>query len=72
MDRENANFQKAVDSCATLTGSTILPLQLPIGEVDSFKGVVSLVSAKAYMGAEGKEAPIPDDMLMRSKRPAWR
>ena len=63
MDRENANFQKAVDSLReTLTGSTILPLQLPIGEADSFKGVVSLVSMKAYMGAEGKEAPIPDDM----------
>ncbi len=64
MDRENANFQKAVDSLReTLTGSTILPLQLPIGEAENLKGVVSLVSMKAYIGAEGKEAPIPADML---------
>ncbi len=64
MDRENANFQKAVDSLReALPGSTILPLQLPIGEAENLKGVVSLVSLKAYMGAEGKEAPIPEDML---------
>ena len=64
MDRENASFQKAVDSLReTLPGSTILPLQLPIGEAENLKGVVSLVSMKAYMGVEGKEAPIPDDML---------
>jgi elongation factor G len=63
MDRENANFQKAVESLReTLTGSTILPLQIPIGEGESFKGVVSLVTMEAYMGAEGKVAPIPEDM----------
>ena len=63
MDRENANFQKAVDSLSsTLTGSTILPLHLPIGEAENFQGVISLVSMKAYLGPEGKEAPIPDAM----------
>ena len=63
MDRENASFQKAVDSLSTmLTGSTILPLQLPIGEADSFQGVVSLISMKAYLGPDGKEAPIPESM----------
>ncbi|HXF63259.1 MAG TPA: elongation factor G [Caldilineaceae bacterium] len=63
MDRENANFQKAVESLrATLTGSTVLPLQLPIGEADNFRGVVSLVSMEAYLGPEGKVAPIPEEM----------
>lgn len=63
MDRENANFQKALDSLReTLPDSTILPLQLPIGEAENFKGVVSLVSMKAYLGPEGKEAPIPAEM----------
>lgn len=63
MDRENASFEKALDSLrTTLTGSTILPLQLPIGEAENLQGVISLVSMKAYMGSDGTEAPIPDDM----------
>jgi elongation factor G len=63
MDRENANFSKAVESLqTTLTGSKIIPLQLPIGSAHDLKGVVSLVSMEAYLGAEGKVAPIPDDM----------
>ena len=63
MDRENADFSAAVNSLReALTGSTILPLELPVGEAENLKGVVSLVSMKAFMGPEGKEAPIPDDM----------
>lgn len=63
MDRENADFQKTVaDLQATLGGSTVLPLQLPIGQAENFEGVVSLVSMEAYMGPEGKVAPIPDAM----------
>lgn len=63
MDRENASYEKAVESLrTTLTGSTILPLHLPIGEAESFQGVISLVEMKAYMGSDGKEAAIPDDM----------
>lgn len=63
MDRENADFQKAVDSLrTTLTGASIIPLQLPVGQAHNFKGVVSLVTMQAYMGADGKVQPIPDDM----------
>ena len=63
MDRENANFQNAVDSLRdTLTGAKIIPLQLPVIENDQCTGVVSLVTMEAYMGAEGKTAPIPADM----------
>ncbi|MEZ4712375.1 MAG: elongation factor G [Caldilineaceae bacterium] len=65
MDRENANFQRAVESLRASLGdsSTILPFQLPIGEADNFQGVVNLANMKAYMGPEGKEAPIPADMM---------
>ncbi len=63
MDRENANFQKAVESLRnTLDGAKVIPLQLPIGSADNFQGVVSLVTMQAYMGPDGKVAPIPDDM----------
>jgi len=63
MDRENADFQKAVDSLReTLTGAAIIPLQLPVGEAANHRGVVSLVTMQAYMGADGKKMPIPDEM----------
>ncbi|GIV79096.1 elongation factor G [Litorilinea aerophila] len=63
MDRENANFQKAVESLReTFSDATIIPMQLPIGQGENFRGVVSLVSMKAYLGPEGKEAPIPEEM----------
>jgi elongation factor G len=63
MDRENANFQKAVDSLrSTLTGAKVIPLQLPVVENGQFAGVVSLVTMQAYMGADGKVVPIPADM----------
>ncbi len=64
MDRENADFQKAVGSLRdTLIGARIIPLQLPVGQAHDFQGVVSLVTMKAYMGADGKQMPIPDDMM---------
>ena len=63
MDRENADFNKAVESLQnTLTGAAIIPLQLPIGEAHDFRGVVSLVTMEAYMGPEGKVVPIPAEM----------
>ena len=63
MDRENANFANAVDSLRTTLGDEkIVPFQIPIGTADSFKGVISLIDMKAYIGAEGKESPIPADL----------
>ena len=63
MDRENANFARAVQSMReTLNDEKIVPFQVPIGQADSFKGVISLIEMKAYLGPDGKEAPIPDDL----------
>ncbi|MFN8492169.1 MAG: elongation factor G [Caldilineaceae bacterium] len=63
MERENANFQRVVESLrSVLTNTKIIPMQLPVGQAENFKGVVSLVTMKAYLGKDGKEAPIPDDM----------
>ncbi len=63
MDRENADFQKAVDSLRnTLTGAKVIPLQLPVFENGQFTGVVSLVTMEAYMGAAGTVKPIPADL----------
>ena len=63
MDRENADFQKAVDSLrTTLAGAKVIPLQLPVFENGQFTGVVSLVTMEAYMGAAGTVKPIPADL----------
>ena len=62
MNRENADYQKAFDSVQAFSETRLIAVQLPIGEKESFAGVVDLLSMKAYMG-DGKEiADIPDDM----------
>jgi len=61
MDRENANFQKALASIQNLTETRLIPVQLPWGEKTSFQGVIDLISMKAYKG-DGKTAvEIPDE-----------
>ncbi|GAB4525892.1 MAG: elongation factor G [Anaerolineales bacterium] len=55
MDRDNANFQKALDSLQTLPDARPLVVQLPWGQQADFKGVIDLLSMKAYQGI-GKEA----------------
>ncbi|MBW7881168.1 MAG: elongation factor G [Caldilineaceae bacterium] len=68
MDRENANFTGAVESLRTTLGDEkIVAFQIPIGEADAFKGVISLIEMKAYLGPEGKEVPIPDDLLAQAE-----
>lgn len=65
MDRENANFRRAMNSLRETLGedSTVLPFQLPIGEAENFKGVVNLANMKAYMGPNNEEVDIPADMM---------
>ena len=53
MERENANFQKALESVQTHIETRLLPLQLPWGEKSEFKGVIDLLTMKAYAN-EGK------------------
>lgn len=59
MDRENANFERALGSINEAFSGTILPFQLPIGAGESFEGVVNLVDMKAYLGADATVADIP-------------
>jgi len=55
MDRENANFQKAMASVEEGTDYRMIPLQLPWGEKADFQGVIDLISMKAFKG-DGKTA----------------
>jgi elongation factor G len=67
MDRENANFGRALESVRQFFGRQAVPVELPIGEEKSFAGVVDIVEKKAYLfekDESGKmsEGPIPADL----------
>ncbi len=62
MDRENARFQQVVENLRGAFSGTIVAVQLPIGEGSEFKGVVDLVSRKAYQGEGAAASDIPADM----------
>ena len=65
MDRENASFQRCLEQLQDLYGSRVIPFQLPIGEESDFRGVVDLISRKAYVyDGKGKtqETEIPAEM----------
>ncbi|MCJ7695528.1 MAG: elongation factor G, partial [Anaerolineaceae bacterium] len=59
MERENANFTKAFDSIQEHTETRLIPLQLPWGEKSDFKGVIDLLTMKAYEGDGKKAVEIP-------------
>jgi elongation factor G len=62
MDRENASFERVMESAKALPGAKLIPVQIPIGQGQSFKGVIDLMAMKARLGS-GKEATeIPADM----------
>src|SRR5713101_8286805 len=57
MDRELASFERAMASIEAVFGRGVVPLQLPIGEEKSFRGVIDLVSMEAHVyqpGGDGK------------------
>lgn len=60
MDRENANFQAVFSSISELSpDSTFIPVQLPLGEKQEFKGVIDLFSMKAREGDGKSQSEIP-------------
>ncbi|HOZ50695.1 MAG TPA: elongation factor G [Chitinophagaceae bacterium] len=69
MDRSGADFLNVVKQVKEMLGAKAVPLQLPIGAEDNFKGVVDLITMKAIvwedatLGMTYKEVPIPDDMV---------
>ena len=62
MDRENANFQKALDSAANYSSIRLIPVQLPWGEKAAFQGVIDLLTMKAYKGDGKTVTDIPADL----------
>jgi len=76
MDRSGADFLKVCAQVKEMLGSYAVPLQLPIGAEDTFRGVVDLVNFRGIewneedKGMTFREVPIPDDMLEEATE--WR
>lgn len=64
MDRENADFYKAVAMAKESFGSVPAVIHIPIGSAESFKGVVDLVKMKAIIckNSEYSEEEIPSEL----------
>jgi elongation factor G len=66
LDRERASLERSLESLRAVFGRTVIPIQLPIGSEKQFKGVIDLVTLKAwtFAGETGKpaEGPVPADM----------
>jgi len=68
MDRAGADFLNVVKQVREMLGAKSVPLQLPIGAEDDFKGIVDLITMKgiiwdeAGQGMTYQEVPVPDDM----------
>ncbi len=69
MDRAGADFLNVVKQVKEVLGGNPVPLQLPIGGEENFKGVVDLINNRgivwndADQGMTFTEVPIPEDML---------
>ena len=69
MDRSGADFFSVVKDVEEKLGSVSIPLQVPIGAEETFKGVVDLITGKAIvwneddMGMTYEEIPVPADLV---------
>ncbi len=72
MDITGANFYHVIQMMKDRLKCDPVPIQLPIGKEDSFRGIVDLVDEKAYcyydeLGKDIRVEPIPDDMIELAK-----
>ncbi|MFO7612398.1 MAG: elongation factor G [Clostridia bacterium] len=67
MDIMGADFFRCIEMMKDRLGANAVPIQLPIGKEDNFKGIIDLVAMKAYiymddLGKDIVEQSIPEDM----------
>lgn len=71
LNRENADFNSALEQLRKFFGVHVFPLQFPIGQEDSFRGVVDLVKMKALLfsddGMSYQEEDIPEELLAQAE-----
>jgi len=67
MDRIGADFHRTVDMIVDRLGANPVPIQLPIGDGQNFRGVIDLIKMEAVyylddLGTKSEVSPIPEDM----------
>jgi elongation factor G len=73
MDRKGADFEHVLEMIHKRLGARAVPIQLPYGKEEDFRGVVDLVRMKAYLWNEGdlgsfvEEVDIPGELLDRAR-----
>lgn len=70
LDRDNANYAEAfasIDEFAHSSGHRLVKVQLPIGEKHEFKGIIDLISMKAFLGDGKTASEIPDELMSVAK-----
>lgn len=76
MDRAGADFLNVVKQVKTMLGGNPIPLQLPLGAEENFKGVIDLVNFRGIewneedLGMTYKVVPIPEELIEEAKH--WR
>jgi elongation factor G len=76
MDRIGADFYAVIEGIQNMLGANAVPVVIPIGASDEFKGVIDLVTMKALIfnedskGAEWDETDIPEDLVETAQE--WR
>jgi elongation factor G len=72
MDRMGSDFFMSVNSMVERLGASPVPVQIPIGSEDLYRGSVDLVRMKAYiyddetLGAKYEETDIPEDLMSQA------
>ncbi|MEA4838246.1 MAG: elongation factor G, partial [Rhodospirillaceae bacterium] len=60
MDRSGANFRRCVEMIRTRLGARPLPIQVPLGSEDNFRGMIDLVEMKAYVWFSDDKEAVPE------------
>jgi len=73
MDMTGADFLGCVDQMKNRLNANAIPVQLPIGKEDYFKGIVDLITMKAFihkddLGKEIEETDVPEDMKAEAEK----
>ena len=67
MNRENADFKKSLATLTDYTDMRLIPVQIPWGEKLDFRGVIDILTMKAYDGASNQVVDIPAEYLDEAK-----
>jgi elongation factor G len=73
MDRIGADFGRTVTMIIDRLGANPVPIQMPIGSADKFRGVIDLIKMEAIyylddLGTKSEASPIPDELADEARR----